>query len=263
MTTHHDLQSPTSPAAATPWSTYEARRPTVSVIVPTKNEALNLPHVLPAIPTWVDEVVIVDGHSTDDTVAVARRLLPHARIISQPGRGKGNALRAGFAHATGDIIVMIDADGSTDPAEIGRFVRALREGADFVKGSRFLQGAGSTDISGIRNFGNACITKTVRALFGGRYSDLCYGFNAFWRSVLPKLDLDCDGFEIETLMGIRALRARLRIVEVHSFEHPRLHGSSNLHAVRDGLRILRIILRERLTAPGAAHAPAAQIDASV
>ncbi|BDP44351.1 dolichol-phosphate mannose synthase (plasmid) [Deinococcus aetherius] len=220
------------------------------------NEADNLPHVLPAIPAWVDEVILVDGHSTDGTVAVAYGLLPGIRVIPQPGRGKGNALRAGFAAATGDIVVMIDADGSTDPGEIGTFVRHLRAGADFVKGSRFLQGAGTDDISRIRGLGNACITWAVRTLFGGRYSDLCYGYNAFWRSVLPELDLDSDGFEIETLMGIRALRAGLRVVEVHSFEHPRLYGTSNLHAARDGWRIFKVILRERFFRRAPRRAPA-------
>lgn len=221
------------------------RTPTVTVVIPAMNEARNLPYVLPRIPAWVDEVLLVDGHSTDDTVEVARALLPGIRIVTQPGKGKGNALRAGFSAATGDIIVMMDADGSTDPGEIGAFVRPLRSGADFVKGSRFLQGAGSDDISHIRSFGNASLTVAVRLLFGGRYSDLCYGYSAFWRSVLPHLDLDCDGFEIETLMGIRALKAKLRIVEVHSFEHSRLHGASNLHAARDGWRIFRVILQER------------------
>ncbi|CAM3528772.1 glycosyltransferase family 2 protein [Deinococcus frigens] len=234
-----------SPLSFVPQVMTPIHRPTTTVVVPAMNEARNLPHVLPLIPAWVDEVILVDGNSKDNTVDVARALLPHIRIVKQSGRGKGNALREGFAAATGDIIVMIDADGSTDPGEIGNFVRHLRSGADFVKGSRFLQGAGSSDISRIRNGGNACITMAVRILFGGRYSDLCYGYNAFWRSVLPKLDLDCNGFEIETLMGIRALKARLKIVEIHSFEHERIHGTSNLHAVRDGWRIFRLILRER------------------
>ncbi|SMB79875.1 glycosyltransferase family 2 protein [Deinococcus hopiensis] len=220
-------------------------RPTVSVIVPAMNEAKNLPFVLPFIPDWVDEVVLVDGHSKDDTVAVARALLPHIRVVVQPGKGKGDALRAGFSAATGDIIVMIDSDGSTDPREIGSFVRQLRSGAEFVKGSRYMQGAGSNDISHIRSWGNSGITWAVRVLFGGRYSDLCYGYAAFWRVLLPVLDLDSDGFEIETLMGIRALKAKLRIFEVHSMEHARIHGSSNLNAVRDGWRIFKLILRER------------------
>ena len=217
----------------------------VTVVVPTRNEAENLPHVLPRIPSWVDEIILVDGHSTDNTVEVARQLIPDIQVVMQTGKGKGNALRAGFAAATGDIIVMIDADGSTDPEEMGMFVRYLRSGADFVKGSRFLQGAGTSDMTGLRMWGNKGLTMLVNLLFGGRYSDLCYGYNAFWRDVLPVLQLDADGFEIETLMNIRALRAHLNVIEVHSFEADRIHGQSNLRTFPDGWRVLKTIIRER------------------
>lgn len=222
--------------------------PRVSVVIPTLNEATNLPHVLPHIPPWVAEVVLVDGRSTDDTIAVATRLLPGIRIVLEHTPGKGAALRAGFGEATGDIIVMMDADGSTDPTEIGAFVRALRNGADFVKGSRFLQGAGSHDISAFRLLGNWGFTLMVRLLFGGRYSDLCYGYSGFWRRFLPDLRPDVDGFEIETVMNIRALRANLQILEVPSVELRRINGASNLRPLRDGWRILASIVRERFTA---------------
>jgi glycosyltransferase involved in cell wall biosynthesis len=219
-------------------------RPTVSVVIPTLNEAKNLPHVLPGIPAWVDEVVVVDGRSTDDTVAVARALRPDVTIVLETGKGKGIALRSGFAAASGDIVVMLDADGSMDPAEIGPIVRQLRDGADFVKGSRFLQGAGSADISWLRHLGNWGFTVLVRILYGGRYSDLCYGYAGFWRSLVPLLELDGDGFEIETQMNIRALRAKLHILEVPSFEAERVHGESNLRTFPDGWRVLRTIFRE-------------------
>lgn len=220
--------------------------PTVSVIVPAKNEARNLEHVLPRIPEWVDEVILVDGHSTDKTIAVARYLLPTIRIVNQQGRGKGDALRAGFAAATGDIIVMIDADGSTDPEEIPAFVDALVAGADFVKGSRFTEGGGTADMSLLRRFGNWGFTTLVKVLFGGDYTDLCYGYNAFWRRTLPLLALDGDGFEIETIMNVRALRAGLDVVEVPSFEAERIHGESNLRTFPDGWRVLKAIGREAL-----------------
>ena len=221
------------------------REPTVTVVVPALNEALNLPHVLPRIPTDVHEVILVDGNSTDDTVAVARELLPSIRIVAQEGRGKGAALRSGFAAATGDIIVMLDADGSTDPGEIPAFVAALRDGADFVKGSRFLAGGGTSDMEFYRKLGNMSFVLLVRMLFGGRFSDLCYGYNAFWRRVLPLLDLDCDGFEVETMMNVRALRAGLKVAEVPSFEAHRIHGESNLRTIPDGMRVLKTIFRER------------------
>ncbi|MEU0517237.1 glycosyltransferase family 2 protein [Streptosporangium sp. NPDC006007] len=218
----------------------------VSVVVPAMNEAANLPHVFATLPGWIDEVVLVDGNSTDDTVAVARALRPGLRVVTQSRRGKGNALIEGFAAATGDVIVMIDADGSTDGREIASFVTALVEGADFAKGSRYAAGGGSDDISPLRSLGNRLLTLATNRLYGTRYTDLCYGYNAFWARHLDALALDCDGFEIETLMNIRAARAGLVIREVPSHERSRIHGVSNLHAVRDGLRVLRTILRERV-----------------
>jgi len=223
-----------------------AQAPTISVVIPTLNEAANLPHVFARLPRGIDEVVIVDGHSVDDTVAVARSLRPDARIVLQDGRGKGNALACGFAAATGDIIVMLDADGSTDPAEIPQFVDALLAGYDFAKGSRFIAGGGSADITGIRRLGNLALSGLVNVLFRTRYSDLCYGYNAFWRHCLPHLHVTCSGFEVETLINIRVARARLAVAEIPSMEHERLFGESNLNAVRDGLRVLRTIVRERV-----------------
>jgi glycosyltransferase involved in cell wall biosynthesis len=230
-------------------------QPRVSVIIPTLNEARNLEHVFAALPAGLHEVIVVDGHSTDGTPDVARQLLPGVRVLAQTRTGKGNALACGFAAATGEIIVMIDADGSTDPAEIPRFVAALTSGADFAKGSRFAPGAGSSDITPLRRLGNRALGLFVNALFGTSYSDLCYGYNAFWAKHVSVFDLAVDspgqapvwgdGFEIETLLNLRAATAGLAISEVPSFEHARIHGTSNLNTFRDGKRVLRTILAER------------------
>jgi glycosyltransferase involved in cell wall biosynthesis len=233
--------------------------PTVSVVIPAKNEARNLPHVLPALPEGLDQVILVDGGSTDGTADVARELVPGITVIGQTRKGKGNALACGFAAATGDFIVMLDADGSTDPAEIPRFVDALKHGADFAKGSRFMPGAGSSDISRLRQRGNFVLNKIVNILYGTRYTDLCYGYNAFRRDCLEAIDLDAsteggddptvmlwgDGFEVETLINIRVAKAGLRVFEVPSFERNRVYGSSNLNAFSDGFRVLRTIHTER------------------
>jgi glycosyltransferase involved in cell wall biosynthesis len=221
--------------------------PSISVVIPAMNEARNLSHVFRGIPDWVDEVVLVDGQSTDDTVAVARDLNPSVKIVTQRGRGKGDALQAGFEACEGEIIVMMDADGSTDGAEIPRFVAALMAGADFAKGSRFISGGASDDITFSRRLGNRILATLVNRLFGTRYTDLCYGYNALWATHLSKLDLDCAGFEVETVMNVRAAKAGLFIQEIPSHEHSRLHGESKLHIVRDGLRIARFVIRERFS----------------
>jgi len=220
---------------------------TVSVVIPARNEAANLPHVFASLPSWVDEIIVVDGHSVDDTVAVTRELCSRARVIGQTGRGKGDALQAGFNAATGDIIVSMDADGSTDGAEIIQFVGALLTGADFAKGSRFSGSGGSEDITPIRRTGNRVLGMLVNRMFRTQFTDLCYGYNAFWARHLEALRIDCTGFEVETLMNIRAAKAGLRIQEIPSIERPRLHGESNLNAIGDGWRILRLIAQEKFS----------------
>ncbi|MFF5791316.1 glycosyltransferase family 2 protein [Paeniglutamicibacter sp. NPDC012692] len=243
---HEDLQEfMGSPAPASSMIYLPESRPKVSLIIPTLNEAKNLVLVLPTIPDIVDELIIVDGESTDGTLDVVRELRPDAVIVLEQRHGKGHALRAGFEAARGDIIVMMDADGSMDVSDIGVFVASLQSGADVVKGSRFVQGGGSSDLTMLRTAGNLALTQAVRIVFGGRYSDLCYGYMAFWRHVLPAFEGEVGGFEVETFLNIRALAAGLRVVEVASFESSRIHGESNLHTFRDGARVLRTIYRER------------------
>jgi glycosyltransferase involved in cell wall biosynthesis len=236
-----------------------APEPTVSVVMPALNEARNLPHVFALMPPDIHEVIVVDGCSVDDTMEVARRLRPDVKIVRQNRSGKGNALACGFAAATGDIIAMVDADGSADPGEIARFVAALRNGADFAKGTRFVEGGGSGDITALRKLGNRGLSILFNKIYSTGYTDLCYGFNVFWRRHVGVLGLDSqtpppadgdgrlwgDGFEVETVIHIRVAKSGLVVGEVPSFEHPRVHGVSNLNAPRDGMRVLRTILHER------------------
>jgi hypothetical protein len=235
--------------------------PRVSVVVPTRNEARNLEVVLPAIAAVrpaVHEIIVVDGHSVDGTIETAQRVLPWVKVITQTRKGKGNAMACGFAAATGDVIVMFDADGSADPAEIPAFVRALINGADFAKGSRFVRGGGSDDITLLRKTGNAGLNGVANALFGTSYTDLCYGYNAFWADILPVLDLPAievpapaegmpwgDGFEIETVLNCRVAAAGLKITEVPSMERERIFGQTNLRTFADGTRVLRTLAAER------------------
>lgn len=231
--------------------------PKVSVVVPAKNEAANLRHVLPLLDDDF-EVILVDGHSVDGTVEAAREVRPGITVVEQTRKGKGNALACGFLAASGDIIVMFDADGSADPLEIPRFIEALTNGADFAKGSRFADGGGSRDITYLRKWGNDGLNFIANRLFGTRFTDLCYGYNAFWRDMvgalqLPDIRLPADkggmlwgdGFEIETVINCRFASARIEIAEVPSVELARIHGESNLRTFSDGTRVLRTIIAER------------------
>jgi glycosyltransferase involved in cell wall biosynthesis len=229
----------------------------VSIVIPVKNEAANLRMVLPELPT-AHEVILVDGGSVDGTVQAAQEIMPDIRVVGQTRRGKGNALACGFAAVTGDIVVMFDGDGSADPAEIPLFIQALIDGADFAKGSRFAPGGGSEDITVVRRWGNSGLHLAANIAFRTKFSDLCYGYNAFWRDMLPVLDLPAidlpaqpgamlwgDGFEIETVINCRMAAAGVLIAEVPSVERRRIHGESNLRTFADGSRVLRTILAER------------------
>jgi glycosyltransferase involved in cell wall biosynthesis len=216
---------------------------TVALIIPAKNEAANVSWVLEQVPPCVDEVVLVDGHSTDATLVTARCARPGLRVVHQEGTGKGDALRAGFLATQADIVVMIDADCSMSPQEVPHFLHFLSNGYDFVKGSRFMAGGGSHDITRLRRWGNRTLVSVVNVLYEEQLTDLCYGFCAFHRRYLPFLDLTSAGFEVETKLTLSALAAGLRVAEVPSLEMPRRHGRSNLRTFPDGARVLRAILR--------------------
>jgi hypothetical protein len=234
-----------------------SRKTKVSVVVPAMNEAGNIDHVLRRLPEGMHEVILVDGNSKDRTIEVAEAAYPGIRVLTQSGRGKGDAFRTGFAAVTGNLVVMLDADGSADPAEIPRFVEALEAGADFAKGSRFLPGGGSTDITKLRSLGNTLLSGTANLLHGTHFTDLCYGYNAFWARCLPFISLDVPGFEVETLINLRIAGAGMKITEVPSYEADRISGQSNLNTFRDGFRVLGTILGEARRQRTIHHAPQA------
>jgi glycosyltransferase involved in cell wall biosynthesis len=221
-----------------------SKGPSVSLVIPALNEADGLRGLLPRVPALVDELIVVDGGSTDGTVEVVHETSPHAIVIRQTGRGKGDALKCGIAEARGEIIVTMDADGSMNPEDIPRFVASLIAGHDFVKGSRMLPGAGSSDFTWLRRAGNASLTWVGNIVFGSRYTDITFGYNAYWRPTIQHLGELADGFEFEIQAALRAASVGMRTAEVPTHEPARVGGESKLNPFTDGLAILRIILSE-------------------
>lgn len=218
--------------------------PTVSVIICTLNEAPNLPYVLPRIPQGVEEILLVDGHSSDGTADVARELRPEVRVVFEEGKGKGLALRRGIEASTGDIVVTLDADGETDPADLPLFVDALRRGCDFAKGSRF---APVSQNPQARPFRDWLVVTIFNRLYKTGFTDLCSGYNAFWRSILQRVNLWSDGgWNYEPLLVARAAKAGLRVEEVPHRSLGRLSGRSKLGAWGQTLAAVRTVVGERI-----------------
>lgn len=218
--------------------------PKVTVLICTLNEAENLPHVLPKIPEWVDEILLIDGHSTDNTVSVAQKLRPEIKALTQPGKGKGDALRYGILNAGGEIIVTLDADGSTNPEEMEQFIEPLLNGFDFAKGSRFSNGSPCRHWH--RIMGNWIITTTFDIMFFRRYADLCSGYNAFWKHSIEQINpWPADGFENEPFINCRALKRGLKVIEVAHSDAERISGEVKELTWRQGPKAIKTILRER------------------
>jgi glycosyltransferase involved in cell wall biosynthesis len=216
--------------------------PRISVVICALNEEGNLPKVLPRIPDWVNEVILVDGHSIDNTVAVAKSIFPAIRILYQPGKGKDDAMKHGFRSAAGEIVVVLDGDGSTDPEQISEFVRPLLDGYDFVKGSRFLWV--NPNMSLRRKLGNKMLVALTNLLFGTKYTDVCCGYNAFWKRCLDKVKLSCDGFDYEPILHVKIKKAGFHVAEVPCQDTGRISGTSKLPMLTQGLKAAIAILKE-------------------
>jgi len=226
-----------------------SHRPTVSLVIPALNEAEGLAAILPRVPERVDEIIVVDGGSTDKTADTVARLRPDAWFVSQQGRGKGSALKQGLELARGDILITMDADGSMNPEDIVAFVVELEAGADFVKGSRSVPGAGSEDFTRLRSVGNTGLTHVANLIFRSQYTDITFGFNGYWRSTMEHLGEMADGFQYEIQAALRASAMGFNTAEVPTHEAARIGGESKLNPMRDGWAILKIIMAEATDRP--------------
>ncbi len=220
------------------------RYPKISVVICTLNEEQSLPHVMLRVPEWVDEILLVDGHSTDRTVEVAKEIRPGIKVLYQPGKGKGDAIKYGVQQAAGDIVVTLDADGETGPEDIPRFIEPLLSGYDFAKGSRLAHGR-PRNMLWHRWFGNKVLATTCNMFHGTRYTDVCSGYNAFWKSAFLRLRLAYDGFEMEQEMLVKVKKADLKVAEVEHHNTGRFSGVSKVSDIKQGLVDWIVIIKER------------------
>lgn len=216
----------------------------ISVVIPTLNENGNIKHVFPNIPEYVDEIIVIDGNSTDGTREEILKHKPNTKIFNVTPTGKGDALRMGFEKSTGDIIIMMDADGSHRFSEFPTLLEPVLNGHDVSKGSRFLPNGGSEDFTAFRRMGNQIFVGMVNVMYGAKITDICYGYCAFKRHAIAAMDCKSSGFEIETEQSIRMIKTGLKIKEFPSVEQKRISGESNLNAITDGTRILKTIIKE-------------------
>ncbi|HZS87468.1 MAG TPA: glycosyltransferase family 2 protein [Chloroflexota bacterium] len=225
----------------------------ISVVMPCLNEEKGIVRCI----RWAQEglrktglpgeIIVADNGSTDRSVELA--LAEGARVVHQPLRGYGNAYRKGFAASTGTYIIMGDADQTYDFREIPQLIAPLREGYDYVLGSRF----SGTILPGAmpwthRYIGNPVLTFILNVLYGLESSDAHSGLRAFTRDAYLRMGLTSPGMEFASELVIKAAQSRLRVAEVPITYYPRA-GASKLNALRDGWRHLRFMFAYRFAGP--------------
>jgi dolichol-phosphate mannosyltransferase len=209
--------------------------PTVTVVISAKNEEMDIAEAVRGARPHCDEVLVMDGRSTDRTREVAAA--EGARVEPDPGKGKGSAIRASLDLAKGDIVVFMDADGSHDPNDIPKLWKPVAAGeVDLCVGSRYLGGSEELSINFgqlIRSIGNISMNIAINKRFTVYLSDTLNGFRAIRKDVGKKLRLIENKHTIEQEMVIRALRMGYKVKNVPAHEYARKHGASHIKIWRE------------------------------
>jgi len=223
--------------------------PTLSVIIPVLNEEKTIRQILEKVSAIdIDkEIIVVDDGSTDGTSRLLRDIhTDSVKIIHHPtNRGKGAAFLTGLANASAEFVIIQDADLEYDPNDYLKLIRTIREeGADVVLGARFTKGYHGLFI---HKLGNRFLTVLLNTLYGAKLNDCFTCYKLFRQETVKSLQLQSQGFEIETEIIAKALYHKLKIIEVPVSYHPRTYSEGKKIRIRDGLKAMMGIIRNRLT----------------
>ena len=227
----------------------------VTLLIPALNEINGIKEIMPKVKKeWIDQILIVDGGSTDGTIEYARA--NQYPLIIQKKKGLRHAYVEALEHIIGDIIITFSPDGNSIPELIPPLIEKMKEGYDMVIVSRYAKGAKSYDDDIITTFGNWLFTNTINLLHGSRYTDAMVMFRAYRKNVVYDLDLDKDSsysFEEklfrtkvswEPLLSVRAAKRRLKCADIPGDEPPRIGGERKLKIIQWGLAYMTEVFRE-------------------
>ena len=215
------------------------KKPKISLVIPTYNEAGSIANTIKEVPKGVvDEIVVVDI-SDDGTDEIARKL--GCRVFRQKGRGFGGAFRQGVEHSRGEIIVLMDADGSHNPEDIPKLIARIKGGYDCVLASRYTIESHSEDDTLLRSFGNWMITNLVNFLFHINTTDSLFLYTAIRKDAYRKLKLESDGFEYCIELLVKAFAYKLKLSEVPSTERKRYAGRTKVNDLKHGYLLIKSI----------------------
>lgn len=221
----------------------------VSLIIPTKDESGVIGSVLKEVPrNIIDEIIVIDGHSTDTTGEEAKAQLRPGedKFILQKKKGFGSALLQAFKIAKGDVVVIMNADGSHNPKDIPALLKKIGQGYEYVMASRYMKEGRSDDDTIVRFIGNRTLTFLTNLFYGVNVTDSLFFYTAITRKGLNKLHFSSPGFEFCIEMLIKANKDGLKFAEVPVIERRRFSGKSKVNALSAGWKILMVILREKL-----------------
>ena len=215
----------------------------ITIIILTLDEIDGVSTIMPQInKNWAEEIVFVDGGSTDGTIEKAKEL--GFRVIHQQNKGEGNACRIGANETKSDFVMFFSPDGNDLPEDVPKLIEKTKQGHDVVHISRFGKNSISDDANWLEYFGNKMFTFLVNSFFGGSYTDALNGFRIIKRAFWDELKTDAQYLNIEQQTCIRLAKRKIPIYEIESREPDRIGGQRKMRPLTVGAQLSYQIIKE-------------------